>query len=261
MRAAEVSVEVPMADPRSSRNRERRRGDPQKRSARCSRTRRRSPAPPTPRRFPRASRRSTWPGRNRRTRSGVSPAGSAATGSRRAAAGGFARLAEAKKQNAFEPLLCDARGVLDDGVLDIGDGAPAMTLSNLLAREPTRRRGGGGGASRSRRSRAPRGRRRRAAAKPAAKDAETKPSPCSAGPAAPGGARCDVDPDEDEMLAAMEAGGGDFDAAEARAAAGAARRRGRGGSNPRPSERRGGRFRRPSTRHLETLETRRQLGG
>ena len=142
--------------------------------------------------------------------------------------GGFARLAEAKKQNAFEPLLCDARGVLDDGVLDIGDGAPAMTLSNLLAREPTRRRGGGGDASKPPEpSAAGLAGAAAAAAKPAAKDAETKPSPCSAGPAARkrGGARCDVDPDEDEMLAAMEAGEEDFDAAEARAAAGAARRR------------------------------------
>lgn len=141
--------------------------------------------------------------------------------------GGFARLAEAKKQNAFEPLLCDARGVLDDGVLDIGDGAPAMTLSNLLAREPTRRRGGGGDASKPPEPSAAGLAGAAAAAKPAAKDAETKPSPCSAGPAARkrGGARCDVDPDEDEMLAAMEAGEEDFDAAEARAAAGAARRR------------------------------------
>ena len=139
--------------------------------------------------------------------------------------GGFARLAEAKKQNAFEPLLCDARGVLDDGVLNIGDNAPAMTLSDFLAQEPARRRGGGG-APKPPEPSAAKPARTAAAAIPTRAEAETKPSPCSAaGAQNRRRAQPEVDPDEDEMLAAMEAEEEDFEAAEARAAAGAARRR------------------------------------
>ena len=140
-------------------------------------------------------------------------------------AGGFARLAEAKRPDAFEPLLCDARGVLDDGVLDIGDKAPAMTLSDFLAQEPERRRGGAAAAKPPEPSAAA------AARKPtASREPETNPILRSAGAqktctSASGGARRDVQPDEDEMLAAMEAEEEDYDAAEARAAAAAARRR------------------------------------
>ena len=139
--------------------------------------------------------------------------------------GGFARLAEAKKPGAFEPLLCDARGVLDDGVLNIGDNAPAMTLSDFLAQEPARRRGGGG-APKPPEPSAAKPARTAAAAIPTRAEAETKPSPCSAaGAQNRRRAQPEVDPDEDEMLAAMEAEEEDFEAAEARAAAGAARRR------------------------------------
>ena len=139
--------------------------------------------------------------------------------------GSFARLAEAKKPDAFEPLLCDARGVLDDGVLNIGADAPAMTLSDFLAQEPARRRGNPRGASKPPEPSAATSAKTAAAARPTRADAETKPISCSSGARKREGARQDVDPDVDEMLAAMEAEEADFDAAEARAAAAAARRR------------------------------------
>lgn len=146
-------------------------------------------------------------------------------------AGGFARLAEAKRPDSFEPLLCDARGVLDDGVLDIGDKAPAMTLSDFLAQEPERRRGGAAAAAKPPEPSAAGAASAAAAAarKPtASREPETNPILRSAGAqktSLSGGARRDVQPDEDEMLAAMEAEEEDYDAAEARAAAAAARRR------------------------------------
>jgi translation initiation factor IF-2 len=176
--------------------------------------------------------------------------------------GDFARLAEAKKQNAFEPLLCDARGVLDDGVLDIGDAAPAMTLSNLLAREPARRRGGGGGASKPPEPSAAATASAAACRETGGEGRRDEAEPSFGGSPKARGGSMRRRPRRGRDASGDGGGGGGFRRrGGARGGGGGAAARSRGGSNPRPSERRGGRFRRPSTRHLETLETRRRLGG
>ena len=135
-------------------------------------------------------------------------AGGAAWARAAGAAGGFARIA-AERANGdggdgftFEPLLCDARGALsaevraDRGGAGFGVGAPEMTLSSFLEEDANR-----------------------APAKapvvmpeppkvPKAKPA-IPPKPDYAAMAAEGSrprasVRRDADPDEDEMLAAME---------------------------------------------------------
>ena len=187
----------------------------------------------------------------------VATAGAAARARAAGAAGGFARIAAERAKGdggdgiAFEPLLCDARGALSDEVRADGAArrdarAPEMTLSSFLEEDANR-------------------------APPKApvvmpeppKVAKVKsaipPKPDYAAMAAQGSGlggvresiRRDADPDEDEMLAAMEEdeidrradrdenenemdrradrdeneNEDDFEAAEARAASAARRRR------------------------------------
>ena len=224
-----------------------------KRSARCSRDansprrrRRRRGASP-------ARRPSAGPdGRSRRTRSlRGSPAGRRATGSRNAPAarGGFARLAEreADARRRSPSNLCCATRAGRSG------STPQAGYRRRRARDD-------GSPTSSREERADRG-GAEAAARPEPPDLQQCIDGVAAATTGDGRSTCreevralrsagraprrfgrrrDVDPDEDEMLAAMEAEEDDFDAAEARAAAAAAPRRRRGASNPRPSERRGG---------------------
>ena len=166
--------------------------------------------------------------------------------------GGFANRADAARVRdggatgntappTFEPLLCDARSVLDNGVLKLGGDRERMTLSNFLAEEPRRR----GIVNRDAAVVPP-----PVATKthpvsttvttnkpPVSTNVNTyKPVTAKQTPVTAHGkprSKPNVDRDEDEMLAAVEADAGDFqeeeeeenfDAAEARASASAARR-------------------------------------
>ena len=159
--------------------------------------------------------------------------------------GGFAKIAQERlaltkgentKAPQFEPLLCDARGVLDNGVLDLGGTKEKMTLSNFLAQEPKNRKTHISAVNKlGVEAPSVSGRKTTVVPTNTSVGKQHLVKPTSSVPNA--STRRNDSPDEDEMLAAMEAdigdiGGGadfeeeeDFDAAEARAAAAAARRR------------------------------------